>query len=482
MAAEGRRGELKRLLAEIRLARERRAPIACAKSGTPSWSASVALHHQPGQWSASILAVDLRPAGPAESAGPASIPAVDPAQPRLGVPAGPASIPAVGLTQPGETKQEPAALSAASEVSTAAGARSAGFALSLSSEGIAEEEDTSAPEGVAGISAAHPRESGCEGEEGAAQPSSDIKPPPGLEPPLGALPLFVISLDSEEGRARQRRMQLMLIQHRCVVTSGVPLESVPEHVQLHWNYGRMSMARNRALQGAFSAHWKVWMRIAAEGDKGALVLEDNCVQYRLYPELDKYPKDGITLLGGCFKGYNAQGLCERNYIKTYQFLEVLASLQAGLQPLPQRDHDNELIANKPANKRKQLAVIRWSMCVAYVVPPGFASRLNEDVKVCSGRVLTSPDIWLGHYTKYFLWPPAFGDQGCESSRSFTDSHELTTDLYCSSEMRHVAEKAGRPMPALGAPVVDVQNWQIRELLLQRPAGRQSGDKCHAPGC
>ena len=111
------------------------------------------------------------------------------------------------------------------------------------------------------------------------------------------------------------------------------------------------------------------------------------------------------------------------------------------------------------------------MCVAYVVPPGFASKLVDDVIACKGRALKSPDIWLGPYTKYFLWPPAFGDQGVDSM-CFTDKRELTTDLYCSSEMRNVAEKAGRPMPALGAPAVDVHNWQIRELLLQKEERRR----------
>ena len=167
-----------------------------------------------------------------------------------------------------------------------------------------------------------------------------------------------------------------------------------------------------------------------------------------------------------------------------QFIQALAPLQAGIQPLPQRDE-----ADEPAKKRKggsgqqaskQLAVMRWSMCVAYVVPPGLAQRLCEDVRVCKGRVLKSPDIWLAHYTKYFLWPPAFGDQGCDS-QCFTDSRELGTDLYCSSEMRRLAEKAGRALPALGAPEADVQNWQIRELTQMAVTRQHIGGKSRTPG-
>lgn len=313
-----------------------------------------------------------------------------------------------------------------------------------------------------------------------------IKPPPGLEPPpwrksvklvpaRGAhdalpMPTFVISLDTEDGRGRRNGMNLFQ-NPKYEVIEGVLPEKVPRHVVDHWYYGRMSTARNKALQGAFSAHWKVWMGIAAGGDKGALVLEDDCVQYRGYPRLKEYKTDGITLLGGCFKGYSAWGLCERSYMSSLQFLRVLAPLQVGIRPLPQQ-------AGEGAKKRKggngqqasrQVTVMRWSMCVAYVVPPGFAKRLCADVDQCRKKNLKSPDVWLAHYTKYFLWPPAFGDQGLRS-QCFTDSCEGGCDLYCSSDMRRVADKAGRALPEVGAPQVDVQNWQIRELCESRKQG------------
>ena len=40
--------------------------------------------------------------------------------------------------------------------------------------------------------------------------------------------------------------------------------------------------------------------------------------------------------------------------------------------------------------------------------------------------------------------------------------QLGTDLYCSREMRRVAQKVGRDLPELGAPEVAVWSWQIRE--------------------
>ena len=252
------------------------------------------------------------------------------------------------------------------------------------------------------------------------------------------------------------------------VIPGVLPADVPPHVIDHWYTGRMGKARNRALQGAFAAHWAAWMQIAAAGDKGALVLEDDCVQYRAYPQLDKYPHDGITILGGCFKGFSSWTR-QRAYVTNLQFLKTIASLQPGLQPLPHEEVD------KPGKKRKrggnqqaskQLAVMRWSMCVAYVVPPGFAKQLCDDVRGCKGYLLKSPDIWLAPYTKYFLWPPAFGDQGGDS-QCFTEIRELGTDLYCSEEMRRIAKKSERALPQLGAPEAAILTWQIQELTLQR---------------
>ena len=308
----------------------------------------------------------------------------------------------------------------------------------------------------------------------AAHPQS-IHPPPGLERPQQGqeLQLYVISLSTPEGEQR-REMMCLRPGSKYEVSPGVLPNDVPQHVIDHWYNGRMGETRNRALKGAFAAHWEAWLRIAAAGDKGALVLEDDCVQYRAYPQLDKYSHDGITLLGGCFKGFSSRGICEHTYMSKLQFLNIIASLQPGLQPLPHEEVD------KPGKKRKrggnqqaskQLAVMRWSMCVAYVVPPGFAKQLCDDVRGCKGHLLKSPDIWLAPYTKYFLWPPAFGDQG-DGSQCFIEIREFGTDLYCSNEMRRIAEKSERALPQLGAPEADVLTWQIQELTLQRNMTQQ----------
>ena len=69
------------------------------------------------------------------------------------------------------------------------------------------------------------------------------------------------------------------------------------------------------------------------------------------------------------------------------------------------------------------------------------------------------DIFLAPFTKYFLWPPAFGDQG-KQSLCFTHKKDLGTDLYCSVGMREVAASLSRPLPPLGCSTVALLDWQL----------------------
>ena len=81
------------------------------------------------------------------------------------------------------------------------------------------------------------------------------------------------------------------------VIDGVCPDEVPAHILVHWNSGRMSLAHNRALQGAFAAHVRAWRAILHAGDAG-IVLEDDCIFYRPHPLAPRhYPTDAVTLLG-----------------------------------------------------------------------------------------------------------------------------------------------------------------------------------------
>ena len=59
--------------------------------------------------------------------------------------------------------------------------------------------------------------------------------------------------------------------------------------------------------------------------------------------------------------------------------------------------------------------MRSAMRVAYYFFPGLAAQFIDVVcRPQKKKLFKSPDIFLAPYTKYFLWPPAFGDQGGQS--------------------------------------------------------------------
>ena len=127
--------------------------------------------------------------------------------------------------------------------------------------------------------------------------------------------------------------------------------------------------------------------------------------------------------------------------------------------------------------------MRWAMCVACYVPPGMAAQLIDSVEnTMNKNIFKSPDVFLQPFTKYFLWPPAFGDQGKQSCR-FTHKKDLGTDLYCSAGMREVAASTsiGRPLPAIGCSTVELLDWQILQSkhLLESEQSRRQAAKSKA---
>ena len=70
----------------------------------------------------------------------------------------------------------------------------------------------------------------------------------------------------------------------------------------------------------------------------------------------------------------------------------------------------------------------WAMCVAYYIPPGMAAQLIYVVDhPRKKKLFKSHDVFLAPFTKYLLWPPAFGDKRGQSL-CFTHNTDLGTDL------------------------------------------------------
>lgn len=175
-----------------------------------------------------------------------------------------------------------------------------------------------------------------------------------------------------------------------------------------------------AWQGAFSAHLRAWEQLAERGDHGAIILEDDAQQFRRAAlSVGVYPTDGITLLGGCFRafgGWSPSDNIEQNGV----LLDVLASLVSGCNPMPQRARAEVHHGQSPGGGQAPAAqddsnqVVKWTMCVAYFIPPGFARVLCDAVAKTRKRSLTSPDIWLSPFVRYCWWPNPFGDGGAPS--------------------------------------------------------------------
>ena len=126
-----------------------------------------------------------------------------------------------------------------------------------------------------------------------------------------------MSLPGQVGQTCLAKMQLP---STYTLIEGVRPDDVPEHIRKHWNSGRMSLDRNRALQGAFAAHVKSWRASLDGGDVGAMVLEDDCIYYRSHPLTpDSFPTGAIALLGGCFRGFGTWSVCVTSFVSQGHF-------------------------------------------------------------------------------------------------------------------------------------------------------------------
>ena len=123
---------------------------------------------------------------------------------------------------------------------------------------------------------------------------------------------YIISLGTQLDKER--------IKHNCLpkgsyeIINGVTPEQVPGFVEAKFIKGRLSDERRGGLMGAFTAHFRAWEKIKADGDKGGIVLESDAQLLRnMACDIDDLPDSGITALGGNFRfkatdGYDNQAI------------------------------------------------------------------------------------------------------------------------------------------------------------------------------
>ena len=153
-------------------------------------------------------------------------------------------------------------------------------------------------------------------------------------------------------------------------------------------------------------------------------------------------------------------------------MDVLSALSLGVQELPRKGSPQctwRTSLQPVAVTESTACRMRWSRCTAYYIPPGMATKLCREVDDTCTKTLKTPDVWLGAFTKYFLWPPAFGDQGDVNQRLTPACDrwcDRSTDWYCDAEMREWAMQHGRELPQGGCSTEQVLSWQVDDLRKQ----------------
>ena len=225
---------------------------------------------------------------------------------------------------------------------------------------------------------------------------------------MADLQKYIISLGNPLDKERMKYNNLPKGSYEIV--KGVTPEQVPGFVEAKFIKGRLSDERRGALMGAFTAHFRAWEKIKADGDKGGIVLESDAQLLRnMACDIDDLPDSGITALGGNFRFKATDG------------------------------YDNETIFKWLGKVPKPLFSVKgmtWINCVAYYVPPKMASFLVKQAFE-GPRVLRSPDNWLTHekLIHHAMFPTPYGTQEGRSNIPKSKAADGMSDVYLCLGMR-----------------------------------------------
>ena len=167
---------------------------------------------------------------------------------------------------------------------------------------------------------------------------------------------------------------------------------------------------------------KAWRAL---GPGAGIVVEDDARHIREMP--DVWPPTPC-LLGGVLR---TQGIWKDEnveYFSSGKFMKVLHALQPGVVRIPGK----------------------WTMSVAYYLPPGFAENLLAQVTQASS--FSCVDVWLNGFIKHAMYPNVFFDATAPSQcRSPFDN--LSADLYMNRKGRALAKRFGATIE-IGMPAED----------------------------
>jgi hypothetical protein len=221
---------------------------------------------------------------------------------------------------------------------------------------------------------------------------------------------WVISLNSEEGNARKKRLNF---QHE--LHDGVLGSQCDQSWRSRFSKGRYKITTFEAVVGGFQAHLNVWKEVAKlpEG-QGVVVLEDDAYQLRPIPGMptmnrthDQSP--GIVLLGGALRYGGIWEEETKSWVKNNAWQETFAALKEGYNPMT------------------NLNTKKWTMCISYFLDAGTASMLVKEV--AKGGRLRAVDVWLNGYTRGLIFPNVFMDHPDSVSQCNSKKSHLGANFY-----------------------------------------------------
>jgi hypothetical protein len=246
--------------------------------------------------------------------------------------------------------------------------------------------------------------------------------------PLAKMVLkLLISMMTPEGAARRSKIPF---EFEHVI--GLPGNEVPQWLASKF-HGRHKGAVRSGTIGSFFGHYSCWQKLVQLGDQGAVVLEDDaclCREDNINYEI--LPKSALTMLGGTLRTTGTWDKEKQQWLEGGQFLKRLGTMRLGV---------NELGDNK------------FTMAIAYYVPPGYAQRLVDQAKATLIRPI---DAWLqtNGMIGYIFWPNIYMDEPTSKSQCGTKKDQLMSDLYANNLMRKHAEQLGFKFPVRGCNVLD----------------------------
>jgi len=201
--------------------------------------------------------------------------------------------------------------------------------------------------------------------------------------------ILVISMDSALGEQRRS----------CLNYPYVWLEGVrgkthkgPIRDRMIRYPGGLERSRDGMI-GCFAAHVKALITIQQRRLKNVIICEDDAIQVRALPALNKLKRDGVTLLAGAVRTPGPWKQEDADFRTSGEALRIVRSF-------------------KPGSNIIDWERFRFTGSAAYFVPDSTVAQTILDRLSQSSDRITHWDVWLGkqELVKYLLYPNCFTER------------------------------------------------------------------------